>query len=106
MAPLPSPDHYLYEMITMTAAEAKRKWRSDIKEHWGNRCIYCGNTENLTLDHVRPKTRGGRDETNNLVPACLSCNRQKGSSHWLSWWVGQDSFDHSNFSKVLSWTTS
>ena len=89
----------------MTSAEAKRKWRSDIKAYWNNKCCYCGSNENLTLDHVHPKTKGGRDETRNLVPACLACNRAKGSNHWLTWWTAQESFDQSNFSKVLSWTT-
>ena len=85
----------------MTAAEAKRQWRKDIKEQWNNRCVYCGSTDNLTIDHIRPKTKGGRDEAKNLVPACQSCNHQKGSKHWLAWWVGKESFDLSNFKLVL-----
>lgn len=86
----------------MTASEAKRRWRQDIKSSWGNRCVYCGSSENLTLDHVKAKTNGGRDEASNLVPACLSCNRSKASSHWLSWWVGQPTFDLGSFSRVLT----
>jgi 5-methylcytosine-specific restriction endonuclease McrA len=86
----------------MTASEAKRLWRRDIKASWNNKCVYCGSTENLTIDHVKPKTLGGRDESHNLVPACRSCNHAKGSSYWLSWWVGQDYFDLGNFSRVLS----
>ncbi len=81
-------------------------WRDSIKESWNHQCAYCRSTHNLTLDHVNPKTKGGHNTTNNVVPACRSCNQSKGSNHWLSWWVGQDFFDHSNFSKVLSWTTS
>ncbi|MFZ9343324.1 MAG: HNH endonuclease [Candidatus Nanopelagicaceae bacterium] len=81
-------------------------WRASIKEYWNNQCAYCGSSDNLTLDHVHPKTKGGHDTTHNVVPACRSCNQSKGSNHWLSWWVGQDYFDLSNFSKVLSWTTS
>lgn len=86
----------------MTSAEAKRKWKEDIKQFWGGRCVYCGSTNDLTLDHVRPKVSGGRDEANNLVPACLKCNQQKGSDHWLSWWVSRESFDLGNFSRVLN----
>lgn len=87
----------------MTSAEAKRKWREDIKASWGNKCAYCGahSGDDLTLDHVTPKAKGGRNDLNNLVPACTSCNRQKGSTHWLSWWVTTDSFDLGNFSRVL-----
>jgi hypothetical protein len=104
--PLKDPSEYLFFLRAMTAAEAKRMWRTAIKEYWNNQCVYCGSSENLTLDHVHPKARGGHDTTHNVVPACLTCNQSKGSNHWLSWWVGQESFDTSNFSKVLSWTAS
>ena len=30
------------------------------------------------VDHSRPKARGGTDHINNLVPACVPCNREKG----------------------------
>lgn len=103
--PLKAPSEYLYFLQAMTSAEAKRMWRAAIKEHWGNRCVYCGSTDCLTLDHVRPKAKGGHDITNNVVCACMKCNQSKGSSHWLSWWVGQESFSTENFFKVLSWTT-
>jgi hypothetical protein len=104
--PLKDPSEYLFLLKAMTSSEAKRMWRQAIKEHWDNRCAYCGqNSDHLTLDHVHPKMKGGHDTTNNVVPACWACNQSKGSSHWLSWWIGQDSFDHSNFSKVLAWTT-
>ena len=86
----------------MTAAEAKRQWRQEIKEHWNNRCVYCGSTDNLTIDHIKAKTLGGRDEARNLVCACRDCNNSKASRHWLSWWVGRESFDLSNFKLVLN----
>jgi CRISPR/Cas system Type II protein with McrA/HNH and RuvC-like nuclease domain len=85
---LPSPDHYLYNLITMTSPEAKRLWRRAIKEHFNCTCAYCGehyDINHLTLDHVRPKSMGGEDLTSNLVPACQKCNQDKGSSNWLQW---------------------
>jgi 5-methylcytosine-specific restriction endonuclease McrA len=45
-------------------------------------CQYCGATpgrENLTIDHVHPRSRGGRTEWDNVVAACGPCNRRKGS---------------------------
>jgi hypothetical protein len=86
----------------MSSSEAKRQWRQDIKSSWGDRCAYCGSNHDLTLDHVKPKVRGGRDDASNLVPACRICNRSKGSNHWLSWWVTQPTFDLGNFSRVLN----
>ena len=86
---LPTPNHYLYHLITMTSPEAKKLWRRAIKEHFNCTCVYCGKTyelQELTLDHVRPKIFGGKDITSNLVPACVKCNQDKGSTkNWLSW---------------------
>jgi len=45
------------------------------------RCQYCGKkfpSEDLTYDHVLPKSRGGKTEWNNIVTCCMPCNRQKG----------------------------
>ena len=72
----------------MTSPEAKKLWRRAIKEHFDCTCVYCGETydlQELTLDHVHPKTFGGKDITSNLVPACVKCNQDKGSNNWLSW---------------------
>ena len=85
MTPLPTPDHYIHNLIAMTSSEAKRLWRRSIKEYFDNTCIYCGKTYDLcelTLDHVHPKYHGGRDDTSNLVCSCSSCNQEKGSTHW------------------------
>ena len=30
------------------------------------------------VDHSQPISKGGTDHLNNLVPACTSCNREKG----------------------------
>lgn len=41
-----------------------------------SRCCYCGKTAN-TIDHVQPRSRGGRDTWDNLVACCLRCNNKK-----------------------------
>ncbi|WP_280695448.1 HNH endonuclease signature motif containing protein [Kitasatospora sp. GP82] len=33
--------------------------------------------EDLTADHVLPKSRGGGDQRENLTPLCRSCNSRK-----------------------------
>jgi 5-methylcytosine-specific restriction endonuclease McrA len=43
------------------------------------RCQYCGSTKDLTVDHIIPKVRGGKDTWTNLVCACKKCNNQKGN---------------------------
>jgi 5-methylcytosine-specific restriction endonuclease McrA len=45
------------------------------------RCQYCGRrpgARGLNIDHVLPRSRGGRDEWDNLVISCKSCNLRKG----------------------------
>ncbi len=42
------------------------------------RCQYCGKeTRQLTLDHVLPRFRGGQHTWENVVSACMPCNRRK-----------------------------
>tara|TARA_R100001591_G_scaffold40346_2_gene51998 strand:+ start:168 stop:668 length:501 start_codon:yes stop_codon:yes gene_type:complete len=48
----------------------------------GNQCQYCANffpDDKLTMDHVIPKSRGGKNTWENLVAACKKCNQKKGS---------------------------
>ena len=42
-------------------------------------CQYCGAQRELTLDHVTPRSRGGRHAWENVVIACRDCNQRKGS---------------------------
>ncbi len=44
-------------------------------------CQYCGRRfppDELTYDHVIPKSRGGKTIWNNIVTCCVRCNRKKG----------------------------
>ncbi|MDE3115798.1 MAG: HNH endonuclease [Pseudomonadota bacterium] len=41
-------------------------------------CQYCGAPEDLTFDHVLPRSRGGRTVWENVVAACAPCNLAKG----------------------------
>lgn len=43
------------------------------------RCLYCGSHSNLTIDHIMPKSLGGRDAWENLATACQTCNSKKGN---------------------------
>jgi len=44
----------------------------------GGVCWYCGSRRNLTLDHVVPKSKGGKDTLNNIITCCQRCNMVKG----------------------------
>lgn len=43
-------------------------------------CQYCGaqpGSEELTIDHVQPRSRGGTSTWDNCVLACMDCNKRK-----------------------------
>ena len=43
-----------------------------------HRCAYC-DKHATTIDHVLPRSRGGRDSWENLVACCVRCNNLKGN---------------------------
>jgi 5-methylcytosine-specific restriction endonuclease McrA len=45
----------------------------------GHRCVYCGSSGRLTLDHVVPRSRGGDSVWENVVTSCAPCNLRKGN---------------------------
>jgi 5-methylcytosine-specific restriction endonuclease McrA len=70
------------------------------KAHWSRKgvlvrdgyvCIYCGvhlgdvvrgkalTKSDFTVDHIMPRSRGGRDNWSNTACACYSCNHRKGN---------------------------
>jgi 5-methylcytosine-specific restriction endonuclease McrA len=54
--------------------------RENIYARDGYRCQYCGErygAEYLTLDHIIPKSRSGKDSWKNLVTCCTWCNNKK-----------------------------
>lgn len=52
--------------------------RQNIFKRDGYKCVYCGSRSKLTIDHMIPRSRGGRDSWHNLVSACQRCNTEKG----------------------------
>ena len=65
------------ERIKMTAPQA---------------CCYCGTANNLCVDHLIPRMRGGPNAPDNLVWACRSCNSSKGSKDLLEWMAAKNRF--------------
>jgi 5-methylcytosine-specific restriction endonuclease McrA len=52
--------------------------RHNIFKRDNHECQYCGLGKDLTLDHVIPRSKGGRSTWKNLVTACKTCNASKG----------------------------
>lgn len=56
-------------------------------------CAYCGRKA-TTVDHIQPKSRGGGEESWNLVACCKPCNTRKNNrtpeEAGMSFWLGFD----------------
>ena len=54
--------------------------RKNILTRDDHQCQYCGNhfrESDLTIDHVIPRSKGGKNEWDNVATACRACNQQK-----------------------------
>jgi 5-methylcytosine-specific restriction endonuclease McrA len=52
--------------------------RQNIFKRDNYECQYCLTRRDLTIDHVIPRAKGGKDTWINLVTACKRCNAKKG----------------------------
>ena len=64
----------------------------------GRVCTYCGETQNLTVDHIIPISRAGIDSRiqgllesqDNCVLACRTCNSQKSARDAFQWYKDEE----------------
>lgn len=53
--------------------------RKNVMIRDGHKCQYCGATEQLSIDHIIPASRGGKSTYENCVACCVPCNLKKGN---------------------------
>ena len=59
-----------------------RTVEKQIYEKYSHRCSICGGETNFDggeIDHIKPKSRGGTDDSGNLQWLCPRCNKFKGN---------------------------
>ncbi|HXG92648.1 MAG TPA: HNH endonuclease [Blastocatellia bacterium] len=79
--PAPSVIRLVAYVNVRTRQVSATKRRASILARDRFRCQYCGvkgTAFELTLDHIIPRSRGGRTEPDNLCAACRACNQRKG----------------------------
>lgn len=70
---------YIHFKKALGSAHTGRKKKIFERDRY--KCVYCGyagTTDELTLDHVIPKSKGGDSTNHNLVTSCRLCNNKKG----------------------------
>lgn len=66
-------------LMSATSTLTHEQW-AEILECFGWACAYCLRSDRpLTLDHIIALVRGGTHSSDNVVPACRSCNSKKGA---------------------------
>lgn len=65
-------------------ATVSRRIREAVLRRDGYKCVYClrGLVDGvlLTVDHIRPRVRGGGNAGHNLAACCTGCNSRKGAT--------------------------
>lgn len=64
----------------MTTAQ----WKQILADSLGL-CAYCNKRAKLSVDHIEPLSRGGEHGPENIVAACMECNRSKNDTPLLAW---------------------
>ena len=93
----------MFDLECLSKGAAKRKFRKSIKYGWGGLCAYCRSAKATTLDHLKPKSRGGSSLRSNLIPACQCCNHSKGSENWLEWFQRQEFYNNVAQEAIEDW---
>ncbi len=68
----------LASMVRRRPQSERKLTRLEVFKRDRYTCQYCGReSRQLTLDHVVPRYRGGQHTWENVVSACVPCNRRK-----------------------------
>jgi len=60
--------------------------KNEIKKRDGFKCVECDSTQDLTVDHIIPVSKGGTNMSVNLRTLCGTCNKRKGNQiQWSLW---------------------
>lgn len=77
--PLPRVVRLVRYVVTRWRHTAGPAWsRHGVLARDRHRCAYCEGPA-TTIDHVLPRSRGGRNSWRNTVAACVTCNHLKGN---------------------------
>jgi 5-methylcytosine-specific restriction endonuclease McrA len=86
---MPNRPEFVRDNFAFTSeCTGNQQWRALLRKE---PCTYCGAPpvrtrvkrgwlDGQTLDHIHPRSAGGRNGWENRTPACVDCNRRKSST--------------------------
>ena len=57
----------------------------ELAKLYSSPCFYCDASERIEADHIIPISKGGQHSVGNLIPACRSCNAEKGQKYLMEY---------------------
>lgn len=79
--PLSDEERYIRKFQEQLRETALRSFRLSALREQGGSCFWCKKPVKkklVTADHLIPRSRGGKDEQNNIVASCAACNSKRG----------------------------
>ena len=70
-------EHYNIPLETPGKINPSKKLSKQIFNLYDYKCFNCRSSKELSIDHVRPRTKGGDSAFRNLQPLCKICNNKK-----------------------------
>jgi len=93
----------MFSLNCLQKGSAKRQFRHAVKTAWGGLCAYCREERATTVDHLKPRCRGGSNLRSNLVPCCVDCNQSKGSRDFEEWFTTQTFYNRIAHELIDEW---
>jgi len=67
----------------ITMSGTIREWQRE--QELPKECVFCGSLENLQMDHLIPRSKGGENSADNMVWSCRTCNISRGGKGVFVW---------------------
>lgn len=93
----------LFNLNCLSKGSAQRQFKHAIRYAWGGMCCFCREKRATTVDHLRPRSKGGSSFRSNLVPCCPDCNKDKASQDWVEWFRQQDFYNEVAEQLINEW---
>lgn len=77
-------------------------WKDCLK-HFGNSCAYCGSLEQIEQEHFVAVNGGGGYTKDNIITACLKCNRNKHDHDFFKWYPSSENYCEERKRKILEY---
>lgn len=65
-------------IVTTWRYQRQPKWsKNGVLRRDKHVCAFCGANKATTIDHIKPRSQGGKNTWKNTIAACLKCNNKK-----------------------------